>query len=110
MNNSPSRLIRVLLDLTAEEGDRDDAAMDLGAFDAEEVEEALGHVACDHSTDMNVADSCGQSLAEIWIRRGSITQSILVNLAPSSLNTALGVLKENSPHLAVIANDMLTSH
>ena len=36
----PQGLIEVLLDATAAEADRDDAAMDLAAYDEPEVEEA----------------------------------------------------------------------
>ncbi len=64
----PQGLIEVLLDVTASEVDRDDAAIDLGAYDEPEVEEALIRVGADLSTPNSVAASCGESLAEIWMR------------------------------------------
>ena len=64
----PQGLIEVLLDVTASEVDRDGAAIDLGAYDEPEVEEALIRVGADLSTPNSVAASCGESLAEIWMR------------------------------------------
>jgi len=58
-------LIEVLLDVMASEADRDDAAMDLAAYDEPEVEEALIRMGVDPSTPNSVAASCGESLAEI---------------------------------------------
>jgi len=46
----PQGLIAVLRDVTASEADRDDAAMDLAAYDEAEVEEALIRVGADSST------------------------------------------------------------
>ena len=43
----PQGLIEVLLDTTASEADRDDAAMDLAAYDEPEAEEALIRVGAD---------------------------------------------------------------
>ena len=65
----PQGLIEVLLGVTASEAERDDAAMDLAAYDEPEVEEALIRVGADSSTPNPVAASCGESLAEIWLRK-----------------------------------------
>ena len=46
----PQGLIEVLLDVAAAEAERDDAAMDLAAYDEPEVEDALIHVGADAST------------------------------------------------------------
>lgn len=40
----PQERIEILLEVTASEADRDDATMDLAAYDAPEVEDALIHV------------------------------------------------------------------
>ena len=39
----PQGLIEVLLDVTAAEADRDDAALDLAVYDGPEIEDALIH-------------------------------------------------------------------
>lgn len=64
----PGGLISVLLDRGAPDGDRDDAAMDLGAFDGAEVEAALAEVARDPNEEEFLRDSCEQSLADIRAR------------------------------------------
>jgi len=109
MSGQPSGLIQVLLDEKAEYGDRHDAAMDLGAFDADGVEEALAHIACDGVTDEDLADACGESLAEIWCRKGNVTRAVLIRLTPASLQTALAMLKARSPSLATDAENMLSA-
>ena len=102
----PAGLIQVLLDPNAEFGDRDDAAMDLGAFDEIEVEKALAEVACDAAKEA-LADSCGESLAEIWCRRGHVTQDILIKLTPVSLRIAVATLEALCPPLAIEADNIL---
>ena len=103
----PEGLVQVLLDAQAEFGDRQDAAMDLAAFDDKAVEQALSSVACDQRADEDLADSCGESLAEIWCRRNSLSEQILVKLVPVSLRIALATLRACSPLLAVEAERVL---
>src|SRR5204863_9158536 len=55
----PQGLISVLLDRGAEFGDRDDAAMDLGAFDDQSAFDALLAVATDPTEDSDLHDTCG---------------------------------------------------
>lgn len=68
----PEGLISVVLNSEAPDADRDDAASDLGEYDEPEAEAALLTVATDPATENNLADSAGESLAEIWLRSGSI--------------------------------------
>lgn len=107
MNSQPGGLIRVLLDEAAGYGDRHDAAMDLGAFDGEAVEGALAQVACDSSADEGLADACGESLAEMWCRKGSVTKAVLIELTPASLRIALATLRACSATLASNAEEIL---
>ena len=108
MNEQPRGLIQVLLDERAEYGDRHDAAMDLGAFDSAEIEEALARIACDGLADDDLADACGESLAEVWCRNGSITQVVLIRLTPAGLQAALATLRLCSHTLAAEADDILS--
>jgi hypothetical protein len=101
----PAGLISVLLDSTAEFGDRDDAAMDLSRFDDPEAEAALAHVACDPGADNELADSCGESLAEVWCRRGRIEPTIVLALTPAAWTIALATLRTCSPRLASEAEE-----
>lgn len=71
-------LIAILLDPTAEFGDRDDAAMALSESDDPETVEALLKIALDAGADADLADRVGESLAAIW-RRNMITRPDLVS-------------------------------
>jgi hypothetical protein len=95
----PQGLILVLLDSNAEYGDRDDAAMDLANFDGDEVESALAQVACDAASDPELADTCGESLAEFWARRGLVNGEILRALPPASRDIAIATLVVLAPEL-----------
>lgn len=68
--NQPLGLILVLLNASAPLGDRHDAAMELAAFDAPEVEAALLRVVLNLSEDEEIADAARESLWSIWDRSG----------------------------------------
>lgn len=93
----PRGLISVLLDEEAELGDRDDAAMDLGGYDEAEAEEALMSVACRPGTDPLLAETCGESLGEIWSRRVALNRDGLKRLARVAKDSALGVIEARRP-------------
>lgn len=76
----PEGLISALLDATASVDGRDDAAMDLADYDGREVEEALASVANDETAPEIVRASCGESLAEIWLRSGEINEAVFSSL------------------------------
>ena len=93
----PQGLVSVLLDEYAPFGDRDDAAMDLGAYDEPEAEEALFSVACRPDTDRLLTETCGESLGEIWSWRGSLNRDGLMKLDGVAKEFALGVIKARRP-------------
>jgi len=84
----PAGLISVLLDDSSDYGSRDDAAMDLSAFDQIEVENALLQMASDIKTDEQLQDTCGESLGEIWVRKGSIPSEKFDLLTPTAKRSA----------------------
>jgi hypothetical protein len=77
----PQGLIEVLLDANGEYGDRIDAASVLAAYDEPEAEDARSRVATDATEDENLLDHCGESLAEIWSRKGTINAEVLAKMA-----------------------------
>lgn len=93
----PQGLIEALLDVTASEAERDDAAMDLAAYNAPEVEEALIRVGADASTPNAVAASCGKSLAEIWLRKQQLNLDTLKHLQGEACHEALGLIRVREP-------------
>jgi hypothetical protein len=98
-NSSASALISVLLDGTAREDERDDAAMDLSAFDEPEVHAALARVATDPAESELVAGSAGESLAELWAARGAVDRAVFERLVPVARAEAAGVLGRRAPKL-----------
>ena len=80
----PEGLISVLLNMEAEFGDRDDAAMDLGEFDEPAVEEALLQVVLSHTEDEGIADRAGESLWQIWSRKGKSDPDIIARMHPAA--------------------------
>jgi hypothetical protein len=80
----PEGLISVLLNTEAEFGDRDDAAMDLGEFDEPAAEEALLKVVLLHTEDEGIADSAGESLWQIWSRKGKRDTNLIALMHPSA--------------------------
>ena len=77
-------LIRILQDKSIDLGVRDDAAMDLGAYDEPQVSEVLIQIATDLEEDDMILDSCGESIREIWGRRGYYNPTELDRFAPAA--------------------------
>ena len=80
----PGGLISVLLDISAEIGDRDDAAMDLGIYDESEAEEALIQIVCNLKEDEDILSSAAESLHEIWNRKLKWDKDIVKNMHPEA--------------------------
>ena len=83
-SNQPTGLLIVLADRAAEFGDRHDAAMDLGSYDEPEVEVALLAVASNLSEDPDIADAAGESLSEVWRRKGKKDPGVVAAMHPEA--------------------------
>jgi hypothetical protein len=92
-------LIEVLLNENAEFGDRDDAAMNLAEYDDSFVESALFKIAGSDLADVDLADRCGESLAEIWCRKSRINKDIYYGLNSISRTIAEKTIKVFCPNL-----------
>ncbi|KRF32214.1 hypothetical protein ASG93_04915 [Paenibacillus sp. Soil787] len=80
----------------AREDERDDAAINLGNFEGDEVIQALFTIAMDELFRSEMTKgSCGESLASIWIRTGKIDFELLSQLEGTALNEAIGLIKES---------------
>ena len=66
----PAGLISVLLDKSAPLGDRDDAAMDLEAFDDQTVQSALLEVLLNLEEDDGLVTTAAESYGQIWANSG----------------------------------------
>ena len=93
----PLTLIEILLDKTASDAERDDAAMDLGfILNDETVEVALLTVANDKKTDEMIRASCGESLAQIWIGHNQVSHEKLALLTGIAMDEAMAVIKKEN--------------
>lgn len=90
----PLTLIEILLDKTASDAERDDAAMDLGfSLNEEAVEVALLTVANDETVDEMIRASCGESLAQIWIAQNQVSREKLALLTGIARDEAMALIK-----------------
>ena len=82
MTAQPEGLISILLNRSARVDERDDAAMNLGSYDA--ALPTLIEAARNLSEDNMVAASLGASIGEIWERRGGFDAALIETLHPQS--------------------------
>jgi HEAT repeat protein len=68
----------------AEFGDRHDAAMDLGEYDEPEAEEALLQIVLADDQDEDLADAAGESLWQIWGRKGKHDIDLAARMHPEA--------------------------
>ncbi|TCI37550.1 hypothetical protein EVJ29_05850 [Exiguobacterium sp. SH4S7] len=96
MDNT-SDLIGILVDKTANDAERDDAAIDLGFISNNEaVEIALLTVANDEGTDEMIRESCGESLAQIWIENNVLNLKNISLLTGIAFFEALEIFKKKN--------------
>ena len=92
--DQPGILIKILLNPKARVDERDDAAIDLAAFDRPEVEEALLKVALDSTANDVIRGSCGESLAEIWLRRNRFNSMAYAQLSGAARSEATALINK----------------
>ena len=73
--------------------------MDLGRYDEPEALDALVVVASDSDEDPQLLDSCGESIAEIWARRGGIDGEVLARVRDEARVVLLATLEALAPRL-----------
>lgn len=89
--------IKTLLDTNARVDQRDDAAMDLGRYDDDQVLNALITVAFNPYEDMSILDVCGGSIAAILIRRNEFRKDIIQKLCDPARHEAESYIKNDKP-------------
>ena len=84
---NPQLMIEHMLNKSSDDlGGRDDCAMDLGAYDLPEVEQALTEVVTDLNEDEMIVDSAIESLIAIWNRQGRTAQQELIKKMHPSID------------------------
>ncbi len=90
-------LTQILLDKSIVIDDRDDAAMDLADYDDDRALRTLVKAGGDISDDEMVLNSCGESIAEILIRRNQLITEIIWSLAQPAREGVLIILRNQKP-------------
>ena len=94
---SKEKLLEILSDKSARDDERDDAAIDLGCFDGNDVKNVLFQVANDLRENEMIRASCGESLAQIWIRNNYYDIDYLLILQDIAKVEALAIIKADKP-------------
>lgn len=94
---APQSYIEGLLDQRLGWDVRDDYAIYLIEFDEPEVEEALFRVASNPDESDDLAESCGEAVAEIWCRKGALKVDALRKLKRAALVEAVGIIGARKP-------------
>ncbi len=94
MNNKDA-LIEILLDPSASIAEKDDAAIELGNFDEQDVIDVLINVSNKLEYDEMVKASCGESLAFIWLKHQNLKYNDLKKLNGIAFREAIGLIKRN---------------
>jgi hypothetical protein len=97
MSNKVQLLIDILLDPTAREDEKDDAAMDLGDYDDDKALDVLLRVVSDSEGQGIVAASCGESIARILVRKNEFRSDILKSLRGVAKTEADGYIRVEKP-------------
>jgi hypothetical protein len=98
----PDGLISVLLDRSARQDERWDAASDLEEYPTPEAIAALASIAISEevaAADETLQDMAAESLAGIWARMGKMDHDVYQALPRPGRRTAEAVLRSRAPHL-----------
>lgn len=88
-----SGVLAELLDPGRDADARADAACLLAQYDEPEAEQALVRLGSDPEESPAVLESCGQSLALVWARRGRVDWAALRALDPRAFEAAADALR-----------------
>jgi HEAT repeat protein len=92
-------LLKILSDKSCALAERDDAAIELGAFDEDEVLTALVRVASDKDERHFIASSAAESIAEILLRKNVLEPDFLSQLRKDAAKELAENLAANMPSL-----------
>ncbi len=98
-------LIQVLMDLTAREDEREDAAMDLGQCNDDRALDALIHVGSNPLENYFILDACGESIAEILIDRNEFKKGVEKILVSRAQRVYMRCISEYKPEWSMNFED-----
>lgn len=78
------QLVKILLDSNARIDERDDAAIDLGKYNDDRALNALLSIVLNPNSEPSIMDVCGESIAEIWLRRNYFDADLYQKMVPAA--------------------------
>jgi HEAT repeat protein len=92
-------LVNILLDKTAREDERDDAAMYLGEYPDTRALDALIQVASDPSEDFSIVDNCAVSIGDIYMKLNTFDENSFKKMTPFAQKIVFSSIMEEKPGL-----------
>lgn len=77
--------------------EQDDAATDLWEFADERVVEPLAAIALDPQTNIVLAETCAESLADVWVNLGYYDRKLVKKMKSHLRKEVLGTFKSRRP-------------
>lgn len=99
LKNKMQLLIDILLDKTAREDERSDAAIDLRMYKDERALEALAKVASDPNEDDLIVDNCAESIGEISVEMNYFNEKSFRKMTAFAQKIVFGSIKSRKPEI-----------
>lgn len=99
MEDQVQLLIDVLVDKTAREDERGDAAIDLRAHKDIRALDALTKIASDPDEDDVIVDNCAESIGEICVAMNLFDENSFRKMIPFAQKIIFGFIMAHSPNL-----------
>jgi hypothetical protein len=99
MKDKVQLLIDILLDKTAREDERGDAAIDLRMYKDVRALEALAQVTSDPNEDIVIVDNCAESIGEICVGMDLFNENSFRKMIPFAQKIVFGFIMYHKPEL-----------
>lgn len=99
MKDSVQLLVDILLDKTAREDERDDAAIDLREYKDIRAWKALIKIASDSQEEHTLIDNCAESIGEIWNEMNYFNEEAFEAMIPFAQKITFGFIISHKPML-----------
>src|SRR5271166_3952053 len=99
MKDKMELLIEILLDKTARDDERHDAALDLRKYKHKNALDALIQIASDPNEDIVIVDSSAESIGEICVGMGYFDEQSFKRLVPFAQEIVFGYIEATKPEL-----------
>ncbi len=96
-NSQLIQLIQVMLDRTAYEGDREDAALQLARLSDTKAIPTLSRVALDTTESDVMRDSAAEAIARIWVQNDVFDGALYDSLQGIAKDVAITIIRNDKP-------------